>query len=253
MHRRFAGFGAALSVAACNASTPAGFPVSGENVTCDASMYIEDGQCAELPSFSDASGPLEPDAASTDGGVVSGDANGAPAVEAGDDASTNSPGAVDYLAPCAGPDDVLFVHATGATGSEEPDETLTSSNAVFEAMDIANFDVSVASSSTSFQLYWDIRSTSTGSYPVNAQSGVYLDLTVGGIQVDTPGTINLYEAQVTGISGAGPLVLQSLLLSFSLPGMQQTITGCLRYTAGPPEAGLTDARGTPADAAADAP
>jgi hypothetical protein len=58
------------AAASCGSSGAGALPVSGEAISCAASMYISNGQCVDLPPFSDASVEFDNDEdAAADAGV----------------------------------------------------------------------------------------------------------------------------------------------------------------------------------------
>jgi hypothetical protein len=82
------------AAASCGSSGAGALPVSGEAISCAASMYISSGQCVDLPPFSDASVDFDNDEDATSDAGISPDAT-PDASTFSNDASDTTPDASD--------------------------------------------------------------------------------------------------------------------------------------------------------------
>jgi len=260
------------AAAACGGGSPGGSPASGTSTVCPAGTYILGADCVDLPPFSDAA------VTSDDGASVEPD--GAPLVDAGNNSPIDADEADDAddaydgyeitgdeandaleppsdpLAPCLIASDVLVVHAVYPTRGEVQTVTYTNFDARFVASNPPPLAVSVSgndqsSASVSLALFDDAGVVENdvvptiGTYPTGT-GGIFLDVEPFGETDTFNGNVTIEDVELDTTDG-GPAVLRSLLFSYDMSNGNETISGCMRYTAAPPVGGSAGAEGGAAD------
>jgi hypothetical protein len=222
---------------ACGHGGDHGVTLSGTDLSCGSHTYIANGECLDLPAFSDAS--LVPDAgdASPDAGDAPDDSD-ASSVDSPSDAGVDEPAAVDPLAPCASTSNVFFVEADYLLNGPTLRATYTNIDATFAAA-VPSLRITVTPTSDSPTLLTMMVFDDGGALAVpnpgtyqTGTPGIFLNLTLSAIDTTfDKGAVTIEDVQVDpGDDGGGPARLHSLLLAYDLfNSTGQTARGCLRY------------------------
>jgi hypothetical protein len=224
----------AATVACGHGSDSSGLSVSGTDVSCGPTTYIANGQCVDLPPFSDASLPFDSGGASTDAG---GDSDVAIA-DSPSDAGIDAPsGSLDLLAPCARASNVFFVETVPAINGPTADATYTNADTTFDPVVVPPLRITVQPTLHEATILSLALTGNDGALEVPTP-GTYttgvsaIDVTMNLDNVAAPfdvGTITIEDVQIDPGDGA-PDRLHSLLLSYDLVNSAaQTARGCLRY------------------------
>jgi hypothetical protein len=229
--------GALAAMLACGHGGDHGVALSGTDLSCGSGTYIANGECLDLPTFSDAS--LRPDGvdASTDAGDALDDSE-ASTVDNPPDAGVDGPsGLLDPLAPCASVSNVFFVEAVYASNGPTVSATHTNNDATFDAGVPPPLQITVTvavHSPTTFALALlgegDAPAVPTPGTYKTGTSGIRVSLNLdAGLMAFDEGTVSIEDVQVDPGDG-GPSRLHSLLLAYDLYNpAAQTARGCLRY------------------------
>lgn len=230
--------GGLAAMVACGPGGDHGISLSGTDLSCGSHTYIANGECVDLPPFSDAS--LLPDArdASTDAGDAPDDSD-ASTVDSPSDAGVDEPpGAVDLLAPCASTSNVFFVEAVYTLNGPPVRATYTNIDTTFDAAAPPPLRITVtppADSPTllSLTVLGDggaLAVPNPGKYQTGTP-GIIVNVTLGVIDATfDQGAVTIEDVQVDPGNDGGPARLHSLLLTYDVSNAAgQTGRGCLRY------------------------
>jgi hypothetical protein len=223
---------------ACGHAGDQGVSLSGTDLSCGSHTYIANGECLDLPPFSDASLVPDDGHASTDGGDAPDDSD-ASIVDSPPDAGVDEPpAAVDPLAPCASTSNVFFVETVYPLNRSMARATYTNNDTTFDAAVPPPLQITITPTSHASTIL-TLAALDDGGAPAvptpgtyqTGTSGIFVNLNLDVISLAfDQGTVTIEDVQVDPGDDGGPARLHSLLLAYDLSNSDpQTARGCLRY------------------------